>query len=469
LRLSAEEMRSLGERAVDEVVTHLTTLRARPVGRLPDRDALEALLAGPPPAEGSALDEVVDEVVRVMSVGLGHTDHPRFLAYVPGPSNYVGAIADFLAAGFNVFAGQWLVGAGPAVMERVTVDWFRRLCGFPATGGGLFVSGGTMANLVAVHAARTTRGPGPVYLTAKTHRSIRRGLSFLGIPDDLVREVATDDHHRMSTADLERRLRADGSAASRSACVIATAGTTSTGAVDPLADLAGLCAREGAWLHVDGAYGAAAVLSPTTAPLLDGLALADSVALDPHKWWYQPYEVGCVLVRDESTLTDTFRLDAEYLTETRHGAAPLNYYDLGPQLTRGFRALKVWMSMKAFGLAAFREAVEHSVALAEHAQDVLTRRPGWEVVTPAQLAVITFRPSLPGTAPEEIDAIVRRAALGTLADGYAFVTTTEPDGRPALRFCTTHPETTTDDIERTIDLLAELVGTGAARPITPFQ
>lgn len=453
LRLPGEQMRAVGRSAVEAVVEHVSSLRDQRVGRPPDRGALEALVAGPPPVHPRDPSEVLDEVVEFLHTGIVHTDHPRFLAYVPGPSNFIGAVADFLAAGFNVFAGQWLVGAGPAVMERVTVSWLADLCGLPNTADGLFVSGGTQANLIAIHAARTRRGHGQLYVTSQTHRSIRSGLSFLGFVDDEICEIAADEHHRMNIAALVERIERDRRTGRRPTCVIATAGTTSTGAVDPLADLADLCAQEGLWLHVDGAYGGAAVLSERAAPQLAGLDRADSIALDPHKWWYQPYESGCVLVRDTTALTDAYRFDAEYLTETRHGDGPINFYDRGPQLTRGFRALKLWMSIQTFGLDAFRRAVDHSISLAEHVQARLADHAFWDIVTPAQLAVVTFRPRTPDLSPDDVDLLVRRLPSQTLADGHALVTTTMVDGRPALRLCTIHPETTSDDLDDVIERL----------------
>jgi glutamate/tyrosine decarboxylase-like PLP-dependent enzyme len=456
LRLTADQMRELGYRAVDRIVEHLTTLGDQPVGTMPDRARLEKLFAHKAPDDGSDPLAVLDEATREVLGAIAHTDHPRFLAYIPGPSTYVGAVADFLAAGYNVFAGQWLVGPGPAVVERVTVDWLRELCGLPDTAGGLFVSGGTMANLIAVHAARVRNGTGAVYLTAHTHGSIRKGLRFLGFADADVHTVPTDAEGRMSVAALRDQLDRDRRAGTRPFCVVATAGTTSTGAVDPLDDLADLCARHGLWLHVDGAYGAAAVLSESARNLLSGLDRADSVAIDPHKWWYQPYEIGCVLVRDATALVDAFGMNAEYLRETRLGTGPLNYYDLGPQLTRSFRALKVWMSVKTFGLEAFRRAVDHGIALTEHAQTLIAADHAWEIVTPAQLAILTFRPHRPELTEPEVDALTRRVATATLADGYALVTTTELDGRPVLRFCITNPETTEHDVEQTLALLHRL-------------
>jgi aromatic-L-amino-acid/L-tryptophan decarboxylase len=453
LRLSAEDMRSLGYRAVDLVIDHLATLPERPVGGPPDRAALESQFGAEFADHPSDAIEVLERAVRQVRESIVHTDHPRFLAYIPGPGNYVGAVADFIAAGLNVFAGQWLVGAGPAVIERVTVDWLRRMCGLPGTAGGLFVSGGTMATLVAIHAARTAAGPGMVvYVSTQTHHSVRKGLRFLGFSDSQVRVIEVDSGHRMNVAMLAGQVRRDG----RPGCVVATAGTTSTGAVDPLDALADLCAGHDLWLHVDGAYGAAAVLSDRARPLLTGLERADSVALDPHKWWYQPYEIGCVLVRDQASLMAAFGMNAEYLRETRHGTGPLNYYDLGPQLTREFRALKLWMSVRTFGVSAFRHAIDHSITLAEHAGQVLERRDRWEIVTPAQLAIVTFRPRWPGADPAAVDALTREIATATLRDGYALVTTTEIGGHPVLRLCTTHPQTTHADIEQTILLLERL-------------
>jgi glutamate/tyrosine decarboxylase-like PLP-dependent enzyme len=469
LRLTTEEMRALGYRAVDEVIQHLTTLRDRPVGRPHERQVLEARFAGTIPAGPDSSQAVLDEAVADILGAIVHTDHPRFFAYIPAPSTFVGVVADFLAAGFNVFAGNWLVGAGPAVVERVTVDWLRQLCGLPDTAGGLFVSGGTMANLVAVHAARTDRlgdhvPEAVVYVTAQTHSSIRKGLRLLGFADHQVRIVALDASHRLDTSDLQTQIACDRGRGLRPFCVIATAGTTSTGAVDPLDAVADVCQRAGLWMHVDGAYGAAATIADRPRRLLAGLNRADSIALDPHKWLFQPYEAGCVLVREATALTKAYHLHGDYLRETRLGDGPLNYYDYGPQLTRSFRALKVWMSLRRFGVDSFRQAIEHGIALAEHVQATVDDRPCWSVITPAQLGIVTFRPYARHLEPHHIDQLTRHIAMRTLQDGYALVTTTEVDTRPVLRMCPIHPETTKDDVTTTIDLLEGMAPEGVAWP-----
>jgi aromatic-L-amino-acid decarboxylase len=466
LRLPVEQMRDLGYRTVDEIVNHLVTLRDRPVGKPPDTTLLTALFDQQLPHLESDPVVVMRQTVRDIVATTVHTDHPRFFAYVPGPSNYIGAVADFIAAGLNVFAGNGLVGGGPAVVERITVDWLRELCGMPGTAGGLLVSGGTMANLVAIHAARVhaaATGNSTVYITDHTHRSIRKGLRFLGFVDSQVRSVPLDGQRRMDIEALSQVVSEDRAASLGPFCVLATAGTTDTGAVDQLDALADFCAREDLWLHVDAAYGAGAVLSDRARRLLSGMERADSVALDPHKWWFQPYEVGCVLVRHVNHLVDAYAMDAGYLRETRDLGVPLNFYDLGPQLTRSFRALKLWMSIRTFGLDAFRRAVEHGIELGEHAEHLLTRNPKWHVVSPAQLAILTFRPHLPDLSTNDVDQVTRRIAAATLKDGHAMVTTTELEGRPVLRLCITHPETTRADVDTTIALLDRLLAESLER------
>jgi aromatic-L-amino-acid/L-tryptophan decarboxylase len=221
-------------------------------------------------------------------------------------------------------------------------------------------------------------------------------------------------------------------------CLVANAGTTSTGAVDPLPELAEVCAEHGLWLHVDGAYGAPAVLCGA----VDGLEHADSLVLDPHKWLFQPYEIGCALVREPSLLERTFALSGVYLRDTAGGE--VNFRDRSVQLTRTSRALKLWLSIRIFGLAAFREAVAHGIALAEHAEALLRERPGWEVVTPAQLAIVCFR-------RDGDDAHQTAIAEAMVRDGFAAPSTTELGGRVALRMCTINPRTTFEDVERTIE------------------
>jgi aromatic-L-amino-acid/L-tryptophan decarboxylase len=262
--------------------------------------------------------------------------------------------------------------------------------------------------------------------------------------------MTSDGAFRLAPRALREAVEADLAAGRRPFCVVATAGTTSTGAIDPLRELAAVCAEHGLWLHVDGAYGAPAALCDAGRAALDGLGLADSLVLDPHKWLFQPYEVGCVLVREPGALERAFALDGPYLRDTRGGA--VDFRNRGPELTRGGRALKLWLSVRVFGLDAFRRGIAHGIALAEHAEATLAARPGWELVTPAQLGIVTFR-------RDGDDGLQTRIAEAMVRDGFAAPSTTVLAGRVVLRLCTINPRTTLADVEATIERM-ELAGDG---------
>jgi glutamate/tyrosine decarboxylase-like PLP-dependent enzyme len=377
-------------------------------------------------------------------------------------------MADALASGFNVFAGTWLEASGPAQVELVTVDWLRQACGLPAGAGGLFVSGGSMANITALAVARHLRlgarlEDAVVYCSDQTHSSIARGLWVLGFQREQLQQIASDEHFRIDVPGLERAITRDRCAGRLPFCVVANAGTTNTGAVDPLPDVAHLCQEEGLWLHVDGAYGAAAVLSERGRAALTGLGSADSLSLDPHKWLFQPFEIGCVLVRNGEWLEQTFRILPEYLSDIEGDEGEVNFCDRGIQLTRGFRALKLWLSLKVFGVSGFRRAMERGLELAEIAEVAVAELPEWEVVTPAQMGVVTFRCAPAGLTPEAQDALNRGLVEELVASGFAMISTTTLRGRVVLRMCTINPRTTESDVRETIARLALVGGKGPAR------
>jgi glutamate/tyrosine decarboxylase-like PLP-dependent enzyme len=384
-----------------------------------------------------------------------HVDHPRFFAFIPSPSNFVSAMADALAAGFNVFSGTWLEGSGPTQIELVTIDWLRQICGLPDTTGGLFVSGGSMANLTALAIARETKlknriADAIVYCSDQTHSSIDRGLRVLGFRPAQIRKIPSDKDFRLVMSRLRRAVIADRATGRNPFCVVANVGTTNTAAVDPLPELADFCSEEGLWLHADGAYGAAAMLSDEKRYLLEGLERVDSLILDPHKWLFQPHEMGCVLVRDGRRLRQTFRMVREYTRDVERAEEEVNLQDCGIQMTRGFRALKLWMSLKVFGLEAFREGVARGIARAELAEATLGDLPRWEIVTPAQLGIVTFRYDVPGRSAAEIDALNLMLVEEMIEDGFAMVSSTVLKGRTVLRMCINNPRTTEADIRETI-------------------
>ncbi len=464
LQLSPEAMRDLGHAVVDDIVAHFAELPDKPVTNRAGRAALDALLQEPLPEQGADPQAVLQTVREAVMGNIMHPDHPRFFAFVPGPSNFVGAMGDALAAGFNVFAGTWFESSGPAHIEMLTIDWLRRLCGLPEGGGGLFVSGGSLANLTALAVARE-RLPeddwprAVLYCSDQTHSSVDRAARTLGIVGGRFRRLVTDAGQRLDPRPLTEAIRADRAVGLLPLAVIANAGTTNTGAVDPLVELANLCAKEDLWFHVDGAYATAAVISSRAAPLLAGLDRADSLVLDPHKWLFQPYDIGCLLVRDAARLESAFAILPEYLRDIAAAAGEINYCDNGLELTRRFRALKLWMSFKVFGLAAFRAAIERGIQLAETAGEILREAGCWEITSPAQLAVITFRHRATPADPAAAEEFHRHLLDAVVANDHSLVTGTALEGRPVLRLCTVNPRTTDADLRESLDRLGRLAET----------
>ena len=468
IELSPEEMRALGYRAVDLIVERLSAQRDEPVASTATRAEMQARLGGPPPAAGigweAALERVNTEVFRPMS----HNAHPRFFAYVPGPGNFVGAMADMMTSAINPFAGAWTMGPGVAQTELVTADWLRALCGLPEGAAGLFVSGGSMANLTALAAARHRLlgedfSRAVIYCSDQTHSSIQRGARVLGFRADQLRKLPADDGFRLRMDALAAAVAEDRAAGRTPFCVVANAGTTNTGAVDPLEPIAEACRVHGMWMHVDGAYGAAAALTDEGRAALRGMGEADSVSIDAHKWLFQPFECGCVLVRHGEALKDTFRLVPEYLRDSDLATEEVNFRDWGVQLTRGFRAFKLWMTVQVFGMDALRDAVAWGMRLAEAAEDELRARAGvWRVETPAQLGIVTFRYLGGAGDGAASDDLQRRITAGLAASGYAMLSTTELRGRTVLRLCTINPRTTEDEVRETVRRMerigAELAG-----------
>lgn len=460
-------MRRLGYRVVDLLVDHFADDNAEGTGRAPSRDEMEDRLREELPEKGQDPHAVLDQVEEDVLPNTMRVDHPRFFGFVPGPNNFIGVLADALAAGFNVFSGTWISGAAAAQVELVVIDWLRALCGLPDTARGLFTSGGSMANVTALAAARHAMldddGTGAVaYCSDQTHTSVDRALRLLGFAPDQLRRLPSDDRFRLDPAALREAIAEDRAAGRRPFCVIASAGTTNTGAVDPLPALADVADDEDLWLHVDGAYGAAAVVCERGWERLDGLNRADSLTMDPHKWLFQPFEIGGVLVREGRHLRRAFRLEAEYLEDAVGEEDEVNFSAYGIQLTRSFRALKLWMTLKVFGRRHVAEAVRRGFERAEQAGRLLRERPDWEVVSPAQMGIITFRCVPDGWAEEEVDALNRRLAPAISEEGETFLTKTTLNGRPVLRLCPINPRTTEEDLRDTINRLDQLSRTMAA-------
>ncbi len=458
-------MRQLGYRVVDQIVEHFESLPNLLAATISSRASLEAKLREPIPEGPAEINSLLDQLRRDVWSSISHVTHPRFFAFIPEPSNFVGAMADALVAGINPFVGTWIGGSGPAQIELVTIDWLRELCGLPAEAGGLFVSGGSMANLTALAVARHVKlddrpdfrmDDAVVYCSDQTHSCVERALRVLGFAKEQIVKIACDEAFRLPVAALQQAIERDRAAGKQPFCVVASAGTVNTGAVDPLDELADLCQTQNLWLHVDGAYGAAAVLCERGRQLLAGIERADSLALDPHKWLFQPFEIGCVLVRDCGLLKKTFRILPEYLADTQLGGEEINFCDHGIQLTRGFRALKLWLSFKAFGVAAFREAIQRGIEMAEFAEEVLRRSVRFEVTSPATLGIVVFRFVPEGASEAAINEVNQKLVGAMVADGFTFASSTTIRGQTVLRLVTINPRTTEDDIRASIERIETL-------------
>jgi glutamate/tyrosine decarboxylase-like PLP-dependent enzyme len=475
LELSREEMRAFGYRVIDMLLDYYDHRADKPVAETLDFEALDAMLREPLPRAGMPWQQALDQFERQVVNTSNRVDHPRFFAYIPLANNFVSVMADSLAAGYNIFNAVWLQGPGAAQIERLTVDWLRQIFDLPAEAGGTFVSGGSVANLTALAVAREVQLSGEMrdavaYCSDQIHFAVSRGMRVLGFAPEQLRKLPSDDQFRLPLAPLRESIAADRAAGKRPFCVIASAGTTNTGAVDALPALADVCAAERLWLHVDGAYGAPAILTEDGKAALKGLGRVDSLALDAHKWLFQPIECGIVLLRDRRWLAKTFKETPEYLKDIQSDGEERNFMDQGIQLTRQFRALKLWMSLKVFGLDAISEAITAGFRNAELAERLLRDTGCWEIVTPAQMAILTFRYQ-PSNGDEAMADRVTHDLVGRLLDdGAAFASGTQLRGKPVMRMCCNNPRTTPGDIKQTIQLMtrlaAELEATPRAAPAT---
>ena len=457
-------MRALGYRVIDMLVEHHSALAEKSATTVKRRQQLEEVLREAPPDDGSDAFEVLASVERDVLANNMHCNHPRHFAWVPGPSNYVSVLADALASGVNVCPGNWLESSGPSQIELITTEWLVQLCGFPESGGGVFVSGGSVANLTGLVAARQMKLGGAmqgavIYSSDQAHSSNWKNIRILGFQPEQIRLVPVDEHLRLDVAALAKAVDEDRRSGKRPFCVIATAGTTNTGAVDPLNAIADVCDQQNLWLHIDGAYGAAAVLTQRGRTLLRGMERAHSLVLDPHKWLFQPFDIGCCLVRDVRWLEESFSEHPEYLQDTRDKmdmTREVNFCDRGVQLTRAFRALKLWMSIKVFGLNRFRAAIDRGISNAERAQQLLEEQGSFEITTPAGLGVVTFRFRPTDRNDYDLNRLTRSIFDGIVDDGHAMLTTTVINGQTVLRLCTINPRTTDADIRSTIDMIARI-------------
>jgi glutamate/tyrosine decarboxylase-like PLP-dependent enzyme len=436
-------MRALGYSAVDAIVEHMTEIGNRPAYAAPDPEALWAVLGGPPPMDGGDAAQLLHGAMRAVARAGIRPDHPGMLAYIPNHPTFPGAIADFVASGVNVFAGSWQGGPGAAVVELAALGWIRDMLGLDPAGEGVIQSGGSMANLVGLAVARDTHladAPNRVlYATDQAHSSVGRALRVLGLP--AAREIEVDAQFRMRPERLEVALAADRAAGRTPWCLVAAAGATNTGAVDDLRALAVVCRSHGMWLHVDGAYGGLLGLTRRGREALTGLGAADSLVLDAHKSLFVPLTAGIVLVRRPGLLERTFAVRPEYLRDA-YDVGGTHFSDRGPELTRPFRAFKVWLTLRTFGFRRIAAALDRGLDLAELAAEEIRRSDRLELVTGPWLGVVTFRSSAGLPAAQLVDAVA--------ASGHGVISTTTLRGEQVARACVLGHRTRPEDVRAVI-------------------
>jgi len=455
-----QAMRQLGHRMVDDMITYLQTLRERPVWQ-PIPAGVRAQFDQPVPMHPEGAGRAYEDFTKyVLPHPMGNI-HPRFWGWVIGTGTPLGMLAEMLAAGMNPN-----VGGGNHVanlVELQVLNWCKEMLGYPLESSGLLVSGGSMANLIGLTVARNakagfdlrrdglhaSKSKMVMYGSQEIHSSIQKAVELLGLGSDALRHVAVDGDFQIDIHALENAITRDRDAGHHPFCVVGNAGTVNTGAIDDLDALADICERENLWLHVDGAFGALAALSPSMRPLLKGMDRADSLAFDLHKWIYMPYEAGCILVRRETDQRLAFSLTPAYLTHAERGlaAGSVWFSDYGIQLSRGFRALKVWMSLKEHGTQKYGRLIQQNVDQARHLAALVEAAPDLQLLAPVPLNIVCFRFIVDGRDDAILNRLNEELLIQLHESGIAVPSSTTIDGKYALRVAITNHRSRREDFD----------------------
>ena len=454
------------------MLEHLRTVRERAVWR-PVPKEIRRRLSGRAPRAPTPAAQVYDEFKRdVLPYPTGNT-HPRFWGWVIGTGTPVAMLADMLASGMNPQVAEF--DDAPAVVENQVIGWLVGLLGLPPETLGLLVSGGSMANFVGLAVARNARagfdvrerglqqgaGGGPrlsVYASTETHSSVRKAVELLGLGHEALRSIPVGTDYAIDLQALRAQLSADKHEGYRPICIVGNAGTVNTGATDDLRALAELSRAEGCWFHVDGAFGALAALVPELRHVVSGLDQADSLAFDLHKWLYMPYEAGCTLVRDQKAHRATFNVTPAYLASFDRGIAAggFPFAERGVQLSRGFRALKVWMSFKTHGTDAFAQLIHQNVRQAHYLAGLVSKHPQLELLAPVPLNIVCFRVTRPGATDAELNDLNKEVLLRLQESGIAVPSQTMLEGRFAIRVAITNHRSRREDFDLLVRSVVEI-------------
>lgn len=427
------------------------------VVRSVSKETLESLKDQTIPRSGRPLREVYTEMLQKVYAGTLLAQHPRSFSCIPSTASLLSWMGDVMTNAYNPHASCEVNAPAADLIEKKLIHWMCGLAGYPEESGGLFVSGGSIANLTALTAARDARlayderSNAKIYISEQTHASVAKGLHIIGFGKEQIQVIPADESFRMDISALQSAIKKDMANNKKPFAVIASAGTTNTGSIDPLAEIAFLCRRYEMWMHVDGAFGGSVLLSERYRKKLSGIEFSDSLSWDAHKWLLQTYGCSVVLIRNQSCLTHSFASHPEYLKDAQASAESIEFWDLGPELTRPARSLKLWLTLQAMGTGKIGNIIEHGCAMAELVEKIISETPEWEIVSPAQLGIVNFRYKSNGSLSEkELDVINQNISKKITESGFAQVFTTELCGKKVLRMCTINPETTEQDIIDTL-------------------
>lgn len=464
-------IRAFGHRILDDMFDHVEGVRARPVWQaMPD--AAHAALRRPLPRASGELPAAYRDLAEHVVPYTAGNPHPGFMGWVQGAGTPVGMLAELIAGALNANVGGR--NQAPVELEHQVSDWMAELFRFPATGCGIFVTGTSMANFMGIVTARTAllgravrahglaeHGGLRAYTSSEAHGCIAKGMDMAGFGGDALRRIRVDADGRMDAGDLRARIAADRAAGLRPFLVVATAGTVNTGAVDPLDAIADVARDAGLWLHVDGAYAALGMLAPDVAPLLAGIERADSLAFDFHKWGQVPYDAGYFMARDGARMLDAFAAPAAYLRRAERGLAAGDAWpcDLGPDLSRGFRALKTWLTFQVYGADAIGRAISATCAHARALAARVDAAPELERLAPVALNVVCFR-----YVCDDPERVNREIVLALYDEGRVAPSSTELAGRYAIRAAIVNHRTAAADVDALVDAVLRLGRSLAASP-----
>ncbi len=444
------------QRATDYIVEHIGSLPTQPMHATKGGRKLARRLAAPMPEHGVPFEKLFRTLFSQIIPASLNTASPGYLAYIPGGGIFHAAIANLIADATNRYVGVWIAAPGLAQIEENVIQWFAAMLGMPSTAAGLLLTGGSLANLVATITARREKLPpdflrGTLYTSEEVHHSVLKAALLAGILPEHVRSIPTDDQFRMQPEALVQAIRDDRASGRLPFLIVASAGTTNTGAVDDLTRIADIAATEACWLHIDAAYGGFFALTDRGRKTLEGIERADSVTLDPHKGLFLPYGTGCLIVRDREALRRAHAVPAAYMPPMQHDEGLVDFCEIGPELSRDARGLRIWLPFSMHGASVFRDALDEKLDLARFAANELRKIPGVEIVAEPKLSLLAFRRRFPELTSNDEDARNRQWMSLVNQKQRVLLTGTTSKGRFLIRMCILSFRTHKDRIEMALE------------------